>query len=520
MKTVRLGPPVFLLTIGMLPLLLALVLSSCGGDTSSIAPAPPGGVHFLPEHGSLRSHQVPEWFHDAKLGIFIHWGPASVPGWAPLTGAMSEVVKKYGWAYWFRNCAYADWYQNSMRINGSPTYVHHRETYGEDFPYDDFIPMFTTATQAWDPDVWAAFFQRVGANYVVFVAKHHEGFLLWPSTYQNPHKKNYASQRDIVGELAKAVRARGMKMGLYYSGGLDVTFNNTIIENFLELFLAIPAGREYADYVDYHWHELVERYRPSLLWNDIACPADAHLFQLFADYYNTVPEGVINNRWGQDPITMLSQLGIEELDKIVLRFLTHFDFTTPEYTSLAATSSLKWEATRGIGYSFAYNREEDLHTDHLLSVDELVDTFVDIVSKNGNLLLNVGPRPDGTIPEPEVERLEGLGQWLEVNGDAIFGTRPWVRAEGSANGGSVRVRFTKKEGEDVVYAILLDRPEGRLVTIASLSAARDMSVRLLGDEDPLQWEQDGTNLTILLPHAVPTSPAYSLRLTPQPTEAH
>jgi alpha-L-fucosidase len=187
----------------------------------------------------------------------------------------------------------------------------------------------------------------------------------------------------------------------------------------------------------------------------------------------------------------------------------HFDFRTPEYASFDKITPYKWEATRGIGYSFGYNRNEG--AEHCLSIEELVRSFVDIVSKNGNLLLNVGPMADGTIPELQRERLLGLGRWMEVNGEAITGTRPWRRAEGKTSEG-IDVRFTR--GGDALYAILLDRPQGTQVVIESLHAAEGCSVSLLGVGGSLPWRQEGEHLKITLPDRLWDSPAYAFRLAP------
>lgn len=482
-------------------------------------------MQYEPTLESLREHAVPDWFHDAKLGIFIHWGLYSVPGWAPLTGEFKEVVAKEGWASWFARNPYAEWYLNSIRIKGSPSYQYHVNTYGEGFSYDDFVPLFNEAIEKWDSNDWADLFQKVGARYVVLTAKHHDGFLLWPSEHPSPKKEKYFAKRDLVGELAQVVRAHGLRMGLYYSGGLDWTFNERAIRDIVDLFATIPQGPDYVQYADRHWYELIDRYKPTILWNDIGYPATANLNKLFAYYYNKVPDGLVNDRFTQ---VNLATSGIGKLLKYragralfsfawrwavprfsVLPTTGHWDFRTPEYASFRHITKQKWESTRGIGYSFGYNRNEG--PENLLSVNELVRLLVDIVSKNGNLLLNVGPMADGTIPELQRERLLGLGQWLEVDGEAIFDTRPWVRAEGSTVE-DIAVRFMKKG--DILYAILLDTPKRSQVVIKSLYVDENTIVHLLGYDRALSWKQEGKNLTIALPEDMPESPAYALRIAP------
>ena len=464
-------------------------------------------MQYEPRWESLRKHSVPDWFHAAKLGIFVHWGLYSVPGWAPPTGELAKVIAKEGWASWFTRNPYAEWYLNSIRIQDSPSHQYHVKTYGEDFSYDDFVSLFNRATQKWNPDDWADLFQKVGARYVVLTTKHHDGFLLWPSQHPNPKKEGYFAARDLVGELTNAVRARRMRMGLYYSGGLDWTFNETVIKDITHVFTAVPQEPDYVEYANHHWYELVDRYQPSILWNDIAYPVAANLPELFAYYYDKIPDGLVNDRFTQ-------RFEFDQASSAVVN-LDHFDFKTPEYASFDKITEPKWEATRGIGYSFGYNRNEG--PENFLSVRELIHSFVDIVSKNGNLLLNVGPTADGTIPALQRERLLGLGQWLAVNGEAVFDTRPWLEAEGRTAEG-VPVRFTQKENQ--VYTILLGTPKHRQVTIQSLQADKNATLHLLGHDRPLSWKQDGEGLTIILPSMLPKDiselPAYAFRITPQP----
>ncbi|MFN2228956.1 MAG: alpha-L-fucosidase [Anaerolineae bacterium] len=458
-------------------------------------------MSYEPTLESVQQHTVPDWFHDAKLGIFVHWGLYSVPAWAPLSGELGKVIAEGGWDRWFAENPYAEWYMNSIRIDGSPSQRHHVETYGPGFDYRDFVPMFDQATQAWDPGAWADLFRQVGARYVVLTTKHHDGFLLWPSEHPNPFYEHYHAQRNLVGELTDAVRRRGMEMGLYYSGGIDWTFNDKVVQDISDLPKATPQQAAYVEYANNHWRELTDRYGPALMWNDIAYPAAADLNALFSYYYNHVPEGVINDRFSQRFSFSEGQIGGSQ----------HYDFRTPEYTSFAETTPFKWEATRGIGASFGYNRNEG--PEQYLSVSELVRSFVDIVSKNGNLLLNVGPTADGTIPDLQHERLEGLGRWLDVNGEAIFRTRPWVTAEGRTAAGT-EIRFTK--GGDSLYAILMDTPAKRRIAIEGLHAMEGSTVALLGHQEPLPWEQHGEAMVVTLPPGLPAAPAHALAITPLP----
>ncbi len=449
---------------------------------------------------ALRERALPEWYDDAKLGIFIHWGPASVPGWAPRGASMASVTQGGFDADRFRELLlenpYADWYWNGLALEGSATRAYHDRIWGPEVGYDEFVRRFRSGLSAWSADAWAALFQRAGARYVVLVTKHHDGFLLWPSRHANPFREGWQCQRDLVGELAVAVRARGMRLGLYYSGGIDWTFGGLPVRDMKSLLTGTPQSDAYAAHADAHWRELIERYEPSVLWNDIGYPRAGEPLKLFADYYAAMPEGVVNNRF-----TVAGYTSSER----------HADFETPEYTVPPEIRPTKWEATRGIGHSFAFNRNEAAEAH--LSATEAIHLLVDVVSKNGNLLLNVGPRSDGRIPWRQEQLLDALGAWLDVCGEAIFGTRPWSRAEGSLANGSP-VRFTKRG--DTLYAIVLAAPREASLELRDLVPAGDARIDLLGHPTPVKWQRRGPHLAITLPETGTRAPAYALRIRPAP----
>ncbi len=443
---------------------------------------------YKPIKESLTKHEVPNWYKNAKLGIFIHWGLYSVPAWAPVKGMYSNSHKND----FFKYNPYAEWYLNSMRIEGSPTQEHHFKTYGKDFNYYNFAKTFNKEIKEWNPWKWADLFKKVHARYVVLTTKHHDGFCLWPSSILNPYlsfDEQHAS-RDIVGELTQAVRKNGLKMGLYYSGGFDWSFKPVVIHDGNSFKEATPQTLQYANYADAQWFELIKRYHPSVLWNDITYPKKGKKLKIFAEYYNTIPDGVIDNRWNSDV----------------------YDFTTPEYAKYDKITPKKWEATRGIDYSFGYNQISTAK--QMLSIDQLVDMFVDVVSKNGNLLLDVGPKADGTIPELQKVRLLGLGKWLDVNGEAIFGTHSWLIAEAKTNAG-VPIRFTFKEGK--LFAILLEKPKDNTIIISKVIADNGTVLKLLGNEKELKWENTSKGLSILLPDNMVEEPAYTIAFSVQPT---
>jgi alpha-L-fucosidase len=420
---------------------------------------------YQPSLESIRAHPLPDWYNDAKFGIFIHWGVYSVPAFAPKSE--DSAAKLLKGEIGFEETPYAEWYQNSLRIEGSAVHTHHTRTYGADFPYVKFAEAFNQQIQDWNPDAWADLFARTGARYVVLVSKHHDGFLMWNSRHRNPFNSNWQASRDIAGELTRAVNGKGLKIGFYYSSLLDWSFTKDPITSIADLIAGSDSSREYADYVEQHWLELIERYDPWILWGDIGYPPGSDFIKLFAHFYNHKPEGVVNDRWMQLPKFLFSRPGRFILGQILKRInmeqaprALHCDFTTPEYATLDHIASEKWETCRGIGNSFGYNQIEGMGD--YQTADELIRLLVDIVSKNGNLLLNVGPCPDGSIHPAQLDALEGIGAWLRSNGEAIYGTRPWVRfCDRDENGGEVR--YTAKD--KALYASVFQWPSNGMLAL-------------------------------------------------------
>jgi len=462
--------------------LLAGLLSF--GPQSSVhgqATVPPARYEATLE--SLNAHPLPKWFDDAKLGIFVHWGLYSVPGWA----TVEDAVYDFDDPEWASNNPYAEWYRNTMQVPGSHTAAYHKAHYGS-ADYYDFADTFNREITKWNPDAWATLFADAGAKYVVLTTKHHEGFTLWPSSVPNPTLRgsHAHAKRDIVGDLGHALEQKNIRYGLYYSGGFDWSFLNGPFISSIERDASRVQTQAYADYVDAQYRELIERYHPAILWNDIAYPAKGHAYQLFAEFYNRIPDGVVNDRWSP---------------------FEHSDLTTPEYKSLSKISAKKWEECRGLGDSFGYNRAEGVQ--QTLTAGQLIHLLVDVVSKNGNLLLDVGPEADGSIPPLQVERLHQLGAWLKVNGEAIYGSKPWSRAEGRTEDGT-DVRFTSKG--TVLYATLLGKPRELRITLPAMPVEKVKGISLLGNRDTLAFEQDGTFLRVRLPADLPDSSAYVLKI--------
>ena len=436
-------------------------------------------MKYTPDKDSIKTHQVPDWFHDAKFGIFIHWGLYSVPAFALAKMDLGDSQKR-GVEEHFKNNPYAEWYLNSLRIDGSPTQKYHKENYGENFEYDDFVSIFNEEIQKWNPDKMVELFKKAGAKYVVLGTKHHDGFTLWPSKYPNPNKEDYHASRDIVGELTKSVKKNGLKMGFYYSGALDWSWNPESIKDGKSFTANGPTMIEYTKYANNHWYELIDNYDPIILWNDIGYPPNTNVYEIFAYFYNKHPDGVVNDRW--------IQIQKSEFKHPKVR---HRDFSTPEYKKMPEITDYKWESTRGVGYSFGYNKMET--EEDYLNPKELILMFIDIVSKNGNLLLNVGPKADGSIPELQRKAIIGLGEWLEVNGEGIYGTRPWIKAEGKTAGG-INIRFTQKS--DALFIHFLNKPKENIIQIESLTIINETRIQLLGQKKDLDWKQEYGKLKI------------------------
>jgi alpha-L-fucosidase len=429
---------------------------------------------------------------DAKLGIFIHWGPYSVPAWGPKD-------------------RYAEWY--SARIYREETAYHdyHVETYGplSEFGYADFIPMFKA--EHWDPDRWARLFKEAGARYIMPVAEHHDGFAMWDSDLTQWDAADMGPKRDIIGELEKAVRRRGMKYTPSYHRA-QLWWHYRYKENWdttrpdrAGLYLKPhshkePPSEQFLKEWQARWEELRDKYQPDMMWFDYRWREKAfwpRAKQMMADYYN-----VAANEWGKE---------VAITNKTVL-YPTRFplevgDLVEFDYMKMKTISRLYWQNPRGMGRSFGYNQNEAV--EDYATADELIDEFVDIVSKNGNLLLNVGPKANGIIPKLQRDRLHAIGDWLDVNGEAIYGTRPWrIPAEDN-------IRFTQKDG--FLYAIVQDWP-GRVLKIHALSELSERlpetisHIRMLGVDEPLSFNRSVRHLRIEMPRQKPCDHAFTLEI--------
>ncbi|MFO7636064.1 MAG: alpha-L-fucosidase [Clostridia bacterium] len=368
---------------------------------------------------NIHRENMPGWFRESGLGIFIHWGPYSVPAYAP-AGDMSalELLRTKGPEYLFANQPYAEWYQNSLRIPGSPVAEHHARHYG-DLGYEAFAARFRVSARQVDAEQWADIFARAGAQYVVLVTKHHDGFLLFDSRHKNPVRGEYQLDFDFTGELARACRARKLRFGTYYSSLLDWTFTKEPIVRFSDMVLCNDNSRAYRDYCLGHWTELIDRYSPDILWSDIGYPADRRLAGLFAYYYGRVPEGVVNDRWEQLPVLLRSSPGRALMDMLAerefrkgtertMRPARYYDYRTLEYSTEWTDIGCHFEMCRGMDKSFAYNRNS--RPQDYVSPEDVRETIRSLRTVKGRLLLNVGPDEYGNIPEAQKRILESLAE--------------------------------------------------------------------------------------------------------------
>ena len=496
--------------------LLGMAPSARGADT-----------RYEPKWESLDQRPCPEWYLDAKFGIFIHWGVYSVPAW----GAPQQ---------------YAEWYWHNMadKKTNNVWWQFHKKTYGENFDYQDFAPQFKC--ELFNADQWADIFARSGAKYIAPTSKHHEGFCLWPSaeasqTWGRPwNAVEIGPKRDLMGELKTAVEKRGVKFGFYYS----------LYEWFNPLWKTDKKR-----YVDEHmtpqFKDVVTRYSPAIIFSDGEWDLTSKEWkseELMAWLFNESPcknEVVINDRWGKECRHH------------------HGGYWTTEYAAGLKDASHPWEESRGMAYSYGYNRAENI--DDYKTAREFIMVLCDLVSRGGNLLLDIGPAADGTIPVIMQQRLLEIGDWLKVNGEAIYGTRYAGRScqwsEGKTqeqkfgeymikysvleqvgqkpNKDGMAVKqffFTKKPG--ALYAIAAGWP-GQTVhletwppgnaaahpmttqafTLRNIKASPNTVVTMLGREGNLQYEAKGDTLTVYLfevadrPDSAPCRHAYAFKIT-------
>lgn len=401
---------------------------------------------------SLNNRPVPKWFGDAKFGIFIHWGLYSVP------------------AYTGRG-EYAEWYMQQIRNPEHPSRKFHDKTYGSFTKYEDFVSGFKA--ELFDADAWAKLFQKAGAKYINLVSKHHDGFCLYPSAYAwNWNSWDVGPHRDFCMELREAMEGTGVKFGVYHS----------VYEWFHPLYLKNPE-----EYALQHLHpmlkELIERYQPWTLFTDGEWdhPSEVwHSTEFLTWLYNesSVRDFIVpNDRWGRETRGHLGG-----------NFTTEYGYISGNQKIEDIVLDRPFEECRGIGKSFGLNRIET--TDDYMSAKELLNTLCSLVAKGGNFLLNIGPAADGTIPVIMEERLLQMGSWLDVNGDAIYGTEIYTK-EPQEN-----IYYTKKG--DKIYAILTRFPFGA-VTLDKVPYSPYLKAKLLSHPAEITVREDNGKTELVFP---------------------
>lgn len=449
---------------------------------------------FQANWDSLDEFQTPDWYRDGKFGIFIHWGPYAVPAFG------------------------SEWYPRNMYVKGSPEYEHHLKTYGShaEFGYKDFIPQFEA--KKFEPQEWAQLFREAGVKYVIPVAEHHDGFPMYDSDYTEWSAARKGPKRDVIGQLSDALRSQEIIVGASShraehwwffdqamsidSDVLDARYsdlygpanNKRVAETHAEM-----PDKQFLDDWLLRSCEIVDKYQPQVVYFDwwICQPVfQPYLKRFAAYYYNRGAEWnkqvAINFKHWEGKSFPLGT-GVFDIERGMAP-----DIRPDFWQTCTSVSKNSW------GYVSNHKYKE---------VDSLIDDLIDIVSKNGALLLNIGPTAEGLIPEPEQKMLREMGKWLEINGEAIYGTRPWKKyGEGptAAAGGSFAdtkrkaftgddFRFTTKG--DALYAIALAWPADTKLLIKSLptSEGRIESVKVLGSKAKANWEQSDEGLSVELP---------------------
>ncbi len=409
---------------------------------------------------SLNSRPVPEWFADAKFGIFIHFGLYSVPAFT-------------------KNGNYAEWYMWQLLHDKSPEVVDfHRRTYGENFSYEDFVGKFKC--ELFDPDKWAEIMQASGARYMNITSKHHDGYCLWKTDYAwNWNSVDIGPHIDFLGELKKSLAKTDVRFGVYHS----------LYEWYNPLYLKNPE-----QYALEHLHpmlkEIMTKYEPSTLFTDGEWDQTYetwHSTEFLSWLYNESPVKdyiVPNDRWGKGTRGRLGG-----------NFTTEYGLLFAEGSSIDDVElDRPFEECRGIGKSFGFNRIEGV--DDYMSAKELIELLCSLVSKGGNFLLNIGPAADGTIPVIMEERLRQIGKWLSVNGEAIYATRVYTKKE------TPGVYYTKSKDGKKIYATLSKYPFGD-VTLTEVPYSPELKARLFACDAPVKVSDDNGKVRLSFPAISP-----------------
>ena len=454
---------------------------------------------WKPTWESIDKHQAPEWFLDAKLGVMLNWGVHSVPAWAPKRAKGAMYPDAYGcWMYANKDVR-----------------AHHVQSWGEDFQYDDFIPLFKA--ESYDPDALVNLFEEAGARYLITMSKHHDGLAWWDSKWTKRNLVQMGPKKDLLTPLMAAAKKRDIKTILYFcyeeyatamlgdedkpsyriwNLGTYAGIHPLTPDSRRRVSGNVPVRNYYDQYITPLVKEMIDRFDPDGLWMDgeWATPTETLRSRELAAYFYNKAAGrkdvYVNDRYGK---------GTRD---------NHGDVFDSEYNT-SQSYNHPWEECQGISQSFAYNYEDNEVS--LGPPDRLIHMFIDIVSRNGNLAIIGGPDASGVYPENVVHRLKALGAWLKVNGEGIYSTRclpPYQ--EGS-------VCYTRSKDSRFAYAICKEWP-GRSITLKGVRAEENARITMLGVVEPLVWQQNEQGLTITIPDALqdekarPCQYAWAIRI--------
>jgi alpha-L-fucosidase len=439
---------------------------------------------WKPAPQSIDGHKAPEWFKDAKFGMFIDWGLWSVGGWAPKRekGAM-----------------YPDWYE--FRIEEDSTFKkYHEKNWGNDFKRDDLIPLFTASE--YQPPKLAEIAKDAGIRYIVPFCKHHSGFCLWPSSFTKRNAGELGPKSDLIRPLVDGCRKAGLRFGFYFSLeeweypliGVNGKLENRVWGGKVRPWTAdlekkttgkIPVRDFATGYLVPQAAEFIDKYDPDILWYDgdwTTNAADLHSYDISSYFYNRAEgrkEVAVNDRYGMEEGKWLrSRRG---------------DIFTNEYGDMekeAKQTFHAWEENRGISQSFGYNWQDT--EANVISSKKFIDMFIDIVANGGNLLLIVNLDGKGALPKVEENRLKDIGKWLKVNGEGIYSTRPYsLQSDGST-------AYTRSKDNEYVYAIMKEWP-GNEIALHGITVLNGSEIELLGDGKGLEWTQAESGITVKFP---------------------
>ncbi|HVT80186.1 MAG TPA: alpha-L-fucosidase [Phycisphaerae bacterium] len=477
-------------------------------DAVAAIPTPIPDGPFKPTWDSIQqNYRVPQWFQEARFGIFMHWGLYSVPA--------------------YRGGGASEWYLTHL-YSGGATLQWHTQKYGplDKFGYKDFIPLFTA--DKYDPDAWALLFKKAGAKFVIPTAQHHDNFSLWDSKANPWNAKAMGPKRDLIGDMAKAVRAQGLKFGVSNHGieAYEFVKPNAQVQALLKAAQADiydPAWKDYYIAADrnpesakrflVNWVarnvELIDQYQVDMLWFDNGVDQrflDPLKLWIAAYYYNRAAE------WKKEVSISTKKAAYAPSGDNIKTIGSIIDFEKIGARSPAGIRTGAWQVDDPIGSNWGYAEGMTVS-----SAQALIGRLVNVVSQNGTYLLNISPKSDGTIPENQQQSLLGLGEWLGVNGEAIYGTHNWTQFQDAATGArnAPNIRYTVKG--DALYAIYVGAyPQTITLTALATGKAPEgavQSVTMLGNTGNLPFTQDTSGLHITPPAAPPCKYAYALKIT-------